>query len=731
MGKAVNQATKNKTFSVDARTVLQLGRQSIKDHTTAVLELVKNSYDADATLVEIQISRNGGPFIRIGDNGSGMSESDLDNKWLRIGYSEKLQSRISDTQRRRTGEKGVGRISADRLGASLHIASKARGSDPVELWIDWDRFDVDGKELGTIPIETRVGQVVPIPRLEGHPIVTGTELTISRLRQDWSAEDLKALHDELAVLTPPFGKVTDFAIQLESDIDNEYQGKVTSPFFELAEIELRAELLGKTVQYEIHDRIGTPKPKLAFKGELAWDQLTSRARPPIEKPRVGPLSLLLLLYPRKAEILSGTEFRLSDLRAFLNRNAGVKIYRDNVRVRPYGDPESPEGDWLGLAERRSREPAGVARKTYTVAANQLVGAVFVSRDRNPQLADSASREGLIHGEAFRDLRAFVIGCLGLLEAHRHTAYQERAPKEAPKDPLEEVAAAKSELKTLRSDLRTIRKSVPASMARNVDRAIDQLAIVGRRFSATESAVQEMLAESGVLRGLATLGIAASIFGHETQSAIAAFLGSTRLTRELLLDRPPSVDIALEEIDKAIHSATQVGAWGSFALARVRRDKRRRRKLDVKKSIERLIADLQPAYAAAQIEMSAHLQSVLTKTFEMDLEAVVLNLLTNAYVACLQRKRRVVRLELCERERNGTPGFSLIVADSGPGVPKQLRDKVWTPLFTTHTDRHGKQTGTGLGLTIVRSIVDELGGATELDSDPELKGARFAIWFPKR
>ena len=79
-----------KKFTIDARVILQLGRDSIKDHTTALIELIKNSYDADAKLVEIEIySKETNDLIRVADNGFGMTEKELENNWLRIGYSEK------------------------------------------------------------------------------------------------------------------------------------------------------------------------------------------------------------------------------------------------------------------------------------------------------------------------------------------------------------------------------------------------------------------------------------------------------------------------------------------------------------------------------------------------------------------------------------------------------------------------------------------------------------------
>src|SRR2546423_1877080 len=100
-----------KKFTIDARLILQLGRDSIKSHTTALVELIKNSYDADASKVEVEIYSNKGKesHIRVADNGFGMTEQDIDDHWLRIGYSEKIQSKLSRKGRRKSGEKGIGR----------------------------------------------------------------------------------------------------------------------------------------------------------------------------------------------------------------------------------------------------------------------------------------------------------------------------------------------------------------------------------------------------------------------------------------------------------------------------------------------------------------------------------------------------------------------------------------------------------------------------------------------
>jgi signal transduction histidine kinase len=724
---------KKKTFTVDARTILLLGRQSIRDHLTAMLELVKNSWDADATLVEVALdTRPPQPYIRIADNGCGMTERDVDENWLRIGFSEKRRTRLSRRKRRKTGEKGVGRISADRLGAILELRTHALDGQFFGLRVNWDDFDVDGKDLSAVGVAVLPGARFTPPAAEGAPAsATGTELIIRDLRQQWTPADVEGLHSELALLLPPFRGVADFAVVLQNDLVPELNGAVTSPFIGTAEIELTAELAGQWFTYQIRDRIG--HNGTTAKGRVQWSQLVQRnlkRGEATKAPLTGPVRIVLLFYPRKASFLRGTEFHLGDLREFLDRNAGVRIYRDEIRVRPYGDPREPSGDWLGLAERRTRDPAGVARRSFKVAANQLVGAVFIGRDENPALIDSASREGLIEDDAFRDLRALVLSSLNLLEAHRHQAYQLIRVSEPQTPPTEQLSRLKKDLGTLRSNLAIVRGAIPRSASRPVNRALDQVEEVAERLKAAEDSLQEVMSQTGVLRGLATLGIATSVFGHETQTALGEFIGSTFAAAALLAESPPDVTGALDEVGKAKRYGEQISAWGSFALSRVRRDKRTRSAVSVDTLISDLIRDLSPAFTAAAIEVRPDLAAVTVSTFAMDIEAILLNLLTNAYIACQQsRAPRYIGIGLLSRPRNGSPGFEMIVSDSGPGVPPEFAEQIWKPLFTMRRDETGREVGTGLGLTIVDSILKDMKGARTVDRDEKLGGARFTIWVP--
>lgn len=722
-----------KTFSIDARTILTLGRDSIKDHTTALVELVKNSYDADATEVEVGIFSNAEEsYIRVADNGCGMTEQEIDTRWLRIGYSEKVEERISSRNRRRTGEKGIGRISADRLGAVLELRTQV-GVEVFGLSVDWRHFDVQGKDLDEVPVEILADPVPKLPKRNGRDQVqSGTELIIQELRQSWTKSDLEVLHRELSFLISPFRQANDFDITLENDVDPALSGSVSSEIYEAAVITLEVSLDSKQdLKYRFTDRTNGTKVRHPQQ-TLTWQEVVYR--PPQnsqKKLRCGPVSLKLMFLPIKKDILKGTDFSLSDLRQFMGSNAGVSIYRDHIRVKPYGNPKEAEGDWLGLGKRLAQNPAGASRATFRISPNQLVGAIFISRDHNPLLTDSSSREGLVHGEAFSDLKALVLGCVQLLETHYHERFiEEKAKARKGVSPTEETRALKRELNFLKRDLRAIAPMMAQMSDESVERVLERVESVTTQIQGTQKSLVELQSQTTIYRGLATIGIAATVFGHETQSSIAGFDGAARVSYDLLQQNPPRMIEAVEQLEVALEYADKVSAWGAFALARIKREKRRRALIKVKPLVEKIVGELKPNLDALEIEIEVEAQSVEVKTIAMDVEAVLINLLTNAYTFCQQGvRRRAIRVVMGPKVEEGQTGFEIVVSDSGPGVAKEFRERVWEPLFTKKTDADGNLVGTGLGLAIVQSVINELKGSRRVDTDPELKGARFSVWLP--
>lgn len=726
-----------KSFSIDARTIIHLGRESIKDHTTALLELVKNSYDADANIVEIEIyKKDTQDLIRLADDGDGMTEKDIDEKWLRIGYSHKKDdTQTSKKNRRKTGEKGIGRLSADRLGEILEIKTVSENTSPYGLKIDWEVFNQDNLDLSKVELEELKNPSVRLPALKKQD--TGTEMLISKLRTDWTDENIQNLYTELSILTSPFKEVQDFEIHLTNDIAPDFNGKVEpSPQVRPEiEIELDYDGLSESIEYTIKDRFNPDNP---LKSSSTWPQLMQKVIDPFNYPyskalTCGPVKIKLLLYPRTKALAEGTKFTLTELREFVNKNIGVKIYRDHFSVKPYGYLNVQYGgDWLGLAERHSRNPAGVDREDYRVVANQIVGAVFIGRDSNPNLTDSASREGFIENDAFRDLRALALGTLALLENRRYQIYQARKPDNLIKPtPTESSDIFKNKIETAKRNVETLKEISRSStevieIAKNVENFIKDAEQASVSF-------EELLKHTRVLAGLATLGIAAAVFGHETQNAITEFNAAAILADEYLEYDPEEIETIRKELAKAIKFGSQVASWGAFSLTRVQKEKRKKENKNVDKIISDIIEELEVILNNVSIELELKLESVVAKAYPMDIESILVNILTNAYTACLQKPvgSRKIKIDSYYGEHENQKGFYLNIVNSGPPIDETLYEWIWEPLNTLKQDTRNRETGTGLGLTIVKSIVDDLKGNCTVKNDENFGGARFKIWLPLR
>lgn len=735
----------SKFFTVEARSILALGRESIKDATTALVELVKNSYDADAENVEIEVYTKAKPsYIRIADNGNGMKKTDVEKKWLRIGYSDKSEEKNKTTAkgRRKTGEKGIGRLSADRLGDVLKLHAKA-GNEIYGLEVNWKQFEKKGRALHQVPLTEIEKPTIKLPLLKGKPANHGAELLIEILRDHWEKKDIDTLKREISLLISPFKKVSDFEVYLRADVEDVEEGIIKPEAAEEAVISLSASYTAKSnkVRYTV-EVIGNEDKKV---GSITLPQFTTSFLPKPSKIKsksnsqkqrklkCGNVQLKLLFFPIKERVFDGISLDKRRIREFININAGIKIYRDDVWVKPYGEINKEEWDWLNLGRRYAKNPAGAARASFQIRPQNLVGAIFIARDQNMQLTDSAAREGLIKGDAFSDMKDFAVGCVRLLETEYHQRFDADKKEKEKKLSIEVVRISQDATAVLR-DMQRIspmiaKSAIDAVTKDRFEKSIEKIKDITIGLQDTRTALSNIHEQNVIYRGLATIGISTAVFGHEIQTSITSLVNTTHFIKDYLDSTPPELKKARERVEKIIHLANNISSWGKYALTRIQRDKRKRRKENVKAIVARTVNDLIPPFETAQIEIRQNLEDVSGFVFAMNVEAVLINLLTNAYNACLQETRkRIVRIELEEKWEDEKRGFELIVADTGPSVAKEFQERIWIPLFSTKSEGQ-RNSGTGLGLSIIDSIVNDLSGKRAQDSDPELKGARFKVWLP--
>lgn len=426
------------TFTPSARLQRYLGNELIADPSLAIIEFVKNSYDAGAAnvTVDFQLAERDpeDTTLVIADDGVGMDEQSFEANWMHPGFSLKSleapktsRSRRQDAASRRqtervpVGEKGLGRLAAGRLGDTLEVFTRERRADPwLHVLFDWRDFEDMTRALHEIRIpydtESEPGEA---------PVDVGTLLIIRGLKQKWdgkvrgrpvpgrSRTRLGRLKQDLQLLVRPLDAFKqDFTIHLLSDSlwDDEDIGTIT-PQAAVASadysysFEFRVESGGQSTirrelcrSQDIHEQLGG-----ALKERLSPVSLTATAAKKEERPATlesGPFRGVFLYTPPPAAR------RAKEIDAV---GSGVLLYRDGLLVEPYG---LDNDDWVGVAARKAQ------RQGYAIVQPATFsGYVLISRDSNPDLRDMSNRQGLLRNEASEAFIDHVRAEFAVFEKH--------------------------------------------------------------------------------------------------------------------------------------------------------------------------------------------------------------------------------------------------------------------------------------------------------------------------
>lgn len=402
-------------FKTNVQIKSIIGKDLINDDNIAILELVKNSFDADAKRVDISFcnlkenddkdDKKEGDFtdqtsrLIIRDDGVGMNFSDIDDKWLNIAYSEK-KSNSKQYNRMMAGAKGVGRFSCDRLGQFLNLYTRKKGKECFLLKIDWREFEIDDqkKEIQSVDIEYEVLNDIELEKKGISSFEQGVILEIIQLRSNWVRfEDNKWNTDKLSGLKKYLEKLinpnqafekNDFGIYLnapefvsenKSKSQNEkFIGKVENTIFQKLDfkttsIECKSIGDGNAILTTLKDKGDT----------IFWIKEQSDYYPEIQNFKI---TLYYLNTYAKAFFTKQTGMRPVSY-------GSVFLFLNGFRIPPYGE----EGDdWLKLEQRRTQ---GYAR---FISARDLVGQIEIL-DSNNSFQIVSSREGLVKNDNYEKL----------------------------------------------------------------------------------------------------------------------------------------------------------------------------------------------------------------------------------------------------------------------------------------------------------------------------------------
>lgn len=397
----------DRTLNFRANTRLKdlIGRGLILNDNVAIIELVKNSSDANSSKVEIAFSRanktSEASELIIQDFGEGMSLSDFETKWLNIAFSGKRDK--TNQGRAFAGEKGVGRFSCDRLGRQLRLISKSDGEEAFEAIIHWKDFEVDDidREISDIPIKVRAISTPEYQKITGHD-KAGTFLEIQDLRTVWDETKLDLLKKELErFIIDPDKK---FKVLLKSlDIlnkngDLKFDGNIENRLFEKLDektTSVHSWIIpgGKKVRTEIrHDG----NVLLGFEKTNPYPELTD-------------LDVKVQIH----YLNPGAKISFKHITGYTSAEYGsIMMFLNGFRVLPYGDPDN---DWLALNRRKSQ---GTARH---LGGREVFGRVEINDDQR-KIVPVTSREGVEINDAFRELATFDLDYSDAKRGFVHAAF---------------------------------------------------------------------------------------------------------------------------------------------------------------------------------------------------------------------------------------------------------------------------------------------------------------------
>lgn len=443
-------------FKSRARLMPQIGDQLIKNEGIALLELVKNAYDADAKKVDVKMLDVDKPKIGkiiVLDNGDGMDLDIIENSWMEIGTDnkqKKLQQYIENNNRSKLGrlpmgEKGIGRFGVHKLGNKITLITRMKDKLEVLVQIDWTMFDrFDYLEQ------------VPIKVIEREPEFfcgdeKGTYIEITEIKNTWTRGKVRDIYRSINSLQSPFESIQSFYVNFETNHTDWLEGllsiediKNDALFFADAEIEGNkiAKLKYEFKPWKVLNKLEEKKVE-RYKIEMCREEKENGKKElkdiDLGNYEIGKIRMKLMIFDLDNKILSYGVSDKKGLKEYLRNNGGIAVYRDNIRIYEYGDSGN---DWLQLESKRINAPGA------TLSSKITIGAIYLDRKDSGELIEKTNREGFVENTAFEEFRYAIICAIEKIQTLRNIDKDLLKKYYAPTSKEEPVLSSIEELKLI-------------------------------------------------------------------------------------------------------------------------------------------------------------------------------------------------------------------------------------------------------------------------------------------
>lgn len=720
------------SFHTEGRLLQELGERLVGKADVALMELIKNAYDADASKCRL-ISNN--EKLEIVDDGHGMTEQQFIDKWMRIATDTKQRERISPVYERNvTGSKGIGRFAVRFLGKCLEVESVAatlpnnKRKKKLNVIFDWEQID-NSVQLEEFMIKYEIRDV-------GDEAETGTRLIISKLRNPGHVSLSKDLCTELISIVDPFagldtggftrnGKAkTDpgFRVIFPVSEDSNQEQDITSTIINNALLHLNIRLLGNFVDYTIKHKDGRTLLKKRIKYEN----------------NIGKGLFADIRYcPRRAGIFRGTNVDGRVISGWLKEKGGVGIVDHGFRIYPYGFPDN---DWLNLGfdngHNRREWRAELMKQHYPMNElassdpkqnpmlylpnfHQLIGAVFVqsSQDSGNDLIPSMDREGFIVNPAFQQLNELVragIEMIAYADHQEQRRIEAEAAQIASKELREDFKVAVDYVKKISSLTEGDKSQVVQRfhmLAKELDNVDDYHRAVSTKL--------DMIGLLGILSGFMT---------HEMKRLVQDLDSVIESMKYISVD--PIVFKRIRDTRDELYGQMQ---FASTFIHNVQNPMSESMPLNVRAQVSRVIDRFNTFITSRNVNIVINVdKSLITPPLPVTLYCgILLNLFTNALKAIFGGQGASDQPSISINSWNDTRNHTIEVADTGIGIPENIRKRIWDPLFTTTSGGSSNPLGSGmgLGLTLVKRILTEVKGRIDTVDPPPGFSTCFRVQFP--
>ncbi|MEN9610071.1 MAG: hypothetical protein RLZZ628_885 [Bacteroidota bacterium] len=690
----------------DVHAFRLLGRDLITDRVTALFELVKNAYDADATEVCIEFSNvktlSESSKIIIRDNGEGMSLEDLQNKWMVVGTnSKRTRTHSLKFNRRLSGDKGIGRFAVDKLGGYLKLRTKKENEPEFAVTIDWNAYEnaaAQKKVNDAMILFTEMDNPISFDEknIENH----GTILEISNLHELWSDKDLQRLELELSKMVSPFRRSDPFEIILQAT--------------EMKGLEMPKSVQKNTVDYYAHSFFLDYDLQNHTQSVLHFDAkagaLVVKKQPLINV--FGPIKVHLYYFDDNARKKFNNAFNKFGI--YID---GFKMYRDGVLTTPFAQAETQphrQKDVLDINKRLRRDAFD------GVSSRELIGFIDITKDGNPQILEATNRQDFIQNEAYKGLKHFLMN--QLKEIEKYKKYKRETEIENVTDKL---SKAEAEVYLFFSEIDTlvVNKQLSAELAKPLKQ---QALKAGRAIKAgrkqAERVKKEAIRRENIYISLMSIQDYAANVAHAVRTTLSGIKDYAYFFKnhfpnpdynKLFLEYAIAIYTEMLKLEKAIDFmlsyAQSNNAPEDFNLKQLI--------IDLLSNFYKLRFDKEQI--KVQIEIQEDIPINANKKF---IEDIFQNLISNSMKALQGTPQKIIKCSgYIEKGQ-----FICYFSDNGSGIKEEDKEDIFDLYFTT-TEEQG---GAGLGLYIVRTRLEALKGSIDLvESEFAPFGVTFKITLP--